>query len=390
MLGVPDEAAEALCLAGVVSGRPVSPGRWELSDNGLVGVVQVGEVTVWVRPKLDIARLVWLIGYAKSPGWRAGDDPVRLGWADDLVPALADAMASQAERALATGLLQGYQELDDELAVLRGRFRAHDQLGRRHGVALPLLVRYDDYTVDTTENRVLRGAVERLLRLPGVSQGARVRLLALRHRLNEVSALAPGGKVPDWTPSRLNARYHDALWLAELVLGGSSVEHLPGALRINGFLVDMAKVFEDFVTSALSASLVPFGGTCRAQDRWWLDVGESIALRPDLVWYRDGRPMAVVDAKYKAQHHDGFPNPDVYQVLAYATALGLPRGELVYAKGNEPARSWTVRNAGVTITAHTLDLAAPPAGVLGQVGRLARHIALSSGAVRAGGSPTEG
>ena len=70
--------------------------------------------------------------------------------------------------------------------------------------------------------------------------------------------------------------------------------------------------------------------------------------------------------------------------------IGLPRGELVYAKGNEPARSWTVRNAGVTITAHTLDLAAPPAGVLGQVGRLARHIALGSGAVRAGGSPTEG
>ena len=294
---------------------------------------------------------------------------------DDLVPALAEAFASHAERALATGLLQGYQELDDEVTVLRGRFRAGEQLGRRYGIALPLLVRYDDYTVDIAENRLLRGAVERLLRLPGVTSASRARLQALRHRLAAVSSVTPGAKLPEWTSSRLNARYHDALWLAELVLGEGSVNQVPGNLRIDGFLVNMAKVFEDFMTAALSAALVPYGGACRAQGPWWLDERAELALRPDLVWYRDSRPAAVVDAKYKAERYDGFPNADVYQMLAYCTALDLRRGDLVYAKGNERARSWRVRNANVTVTAHTLDLAASPDDVLGQVNGLAGRLA---------------
>jgi McrBC 5-methylcytosine restriction system component len=39
--------------------------------------------------------------------------------------------------------------------------------------------------------------------------------------------------------------------LAELVLRATSVEHPRGAVAVNGFLLDMPKLFEDFVTMAL-------------------------------------------------------------------------------------------------------------------------------------------
>lgn len=87
----------------------------------------------------------------------------------------------------------------------------------------------------------------------------------------------------------------------------------------------------------------------------------------------------MVDAKYKAEKYDGFPNPDVYQVLAYCSALRLPVGHLVYAKGNEPVREYVlphtgVDGAGVTVRAHTLDLEQAPAEVLEQVAELAERI----------------
>ncbi len=81
-------------------------------------------------------------------------------------------------------------------------------------------------------------------------------------------------------------------------------------------------------------------------------------MRPDLLCRRVTRPpTAVIDAKYKAERPEGFPNADLYQMLAYCTVLGLGDGHLVYAKGNEPVNIHTVQNAGVTIHCHALDLA---------------------------------
>jgi 5-methylcytosine-specific restriction enzyme subunit McrC len=39
--------------------------------------------------------------------------------------------------------------------------------------------------------------------------------------------------------------------------------------------------------------------------------------------------------KYKAEKPGGFPDADLYQLLAYCTTLRLPVGHLVYAEGNE-------------------------------------------------------
>ena len=99
-------------------------------------------------------------------------------------------------------------------------------------------------------------------------------------------------------------------------------------------------------------------------------------MKPDLVWLgaRD-RCRAVVDAKYKAERPDGFPDADLYQMLAYCTVLGLEHGHLVYAKANEQVRTHTVRRAGVVIHCHTLDLAESPAQLLAQVDQLAGRIA---------------
>ena len=373
VVALADEIGDSLARSEVVAAYRLGGGQWEIAASTKVGVVAVAGVTLWIRPKVDIRRILFLLGYAKKPGWR--DDTVKLAEVTDLVPALAHAFADQAERALELGLLQGYVEIDDSLTVLRGRLREQDQLRQRFGIALPLLVRFDDHTVDTAENQLLRAASELLLRVPGVTTRTRARLRGLRQALADVTLHVRGTPLPRWSPSRLNARYHVALWLAELILGGNAVDQAPGDIRLGGFLVDMAKVFEDFLTAALTEAFRSYGGWCRPQDRHHLDVDDRIAMRPDLVWYLDGRPAAVIDAKYKAEKPAGFPDADLYQMLAYCTALGLPDGHLVYAKGNAAEVAHEVRHAGVTIHAHTVDLDTTPAHLLGQINGLAERIA---------------
>lgn len=98
-------------------------------------------------------------------------------------------------------------------------------------------------------------------------------------------------------------------------------------------------------------------------------------MRPDFVLYEPGgAPCAVVDAKYKAEKRDGFPEADLYQMLAYCTALGLREGHLVYAKGNAPHAAHTVRHAGIVIHQHALDLDQEPSDLLSDVEEVAARL----------------
>ncbi|MGW2487866.1 McrC family protein [Streptomyces sp. NPDC001606] len=370
--------ATGQCLArsGVVEARPApdDPEQWEVRAFAKVGVVRIAGVEISIAPKLPVGRLFFLLGYAADPtrGWRTDEELVDTGVHPGVLPALAHAFERLADRALRQGLLQGYRTVDDALPVVRGRIRTADQIRRRHGIPLPVEVTYDDFTTDIAENRLLLAATDRLLRLPEVPGAVRHRLLRLRARLAGVTPLVPGRPLPDWRPSRLNARYQAPCRFAELVLRGASVEHRHGDVRVDGFLFDLAKVFEDFVCAALAQALGAYGGRCRAQARHSLDEAGAVVLRPDLVHYADdGAPVAVADAKYKAERPEGFPEADLYQMLAYCVALGLPAGHLVYARGGAPETRHTVRGTGTVIVQHALELDAEPSHILAAVHRIA-------------------
>ncbi|MEU8118688.1 hypothetical protein AB0C21_08250 [Spirillospora sp. NPDC049024] len=151
----------------------------------------------------------------------------------------------------------------------------------------------------------------------------------------DIAPIGRGHEPPAWRPTRLNVRYQPAVRLAELVLRGASVEHRPGNTTVGGFLLDMARVFEEFVTVSLREALSTTSGHCVLQATHHLDENHAIRMVPDFVHYTDdGIPQAVADAKYKAERPEGFPDADLYQMLAYCTALRLSDGHLIYAKGN--------------------------------------------------------
>lgn len=349
---------------------------WTLTAGPYVGVLCVDGAEVSIRPRISIARLVFLLGYTQDPRmWR--DDPVGLDDQADLWPAMAQVFTRQADRAVERGLLQGYRVEESALTVVRGRLREADQLRLHAGLPIPLEVRFDEYDVNIPENQVLRAASERLLRVPRMPTAAIRRLRQLLSRLAGVSRLVPGQPLPITPSSRLNAGYQPALALARMVLHSRSVDVLDSGVRATGFLVNMNTVFEDFVAIALTEALAPSGGRCVAQDRrHTLDHAHQVKFRPDLVRYGPaGTPSAVVDAKYKKETPAGYPYADLYQLLAYCTALRLPVGHLVYAEGGELTPRVRIRHAAITIVQHALDLRQPVSGLLAQVAEIAVEIA---------------
>lgn len=339
-----------------------------------VGSVRIGDLQVTVHPKLPVRRLLFLLGYADDPQWR--DDDIECAEDEEVIPAVVDAFARQLARAFPTGVPQAYSRVEEASTVLRGRVRPGAQASRQLGLVSPLEVEYDDYGVDTPGNRVLATAIRAARRVPGLRPAVDAELTRAASMLGRVRPLAPRDAVPSWTASEPPSAYDAAVRLALLLLSGRSID-LPsaerhGPLPAAAFTVNMWGLFEQFVGKALAAAAPP-RLRYPARNKWRrFDADGLLEARPDVLWLSGGKPVAVVDAKYKIEASSGYPNQDVYQVLAYCLSLGLRRGHLVYAKGNAPLACYRV--GGITVEAHALDLDTQPSVLRDQVAAIAARI----------------
>ncbi|MYF79907.1 MAG: hypothetical protein F4180_08745 [Chloroflexi bacterium] len=128
-------------------------GMYVLKPESTVGAVEVGQLSVLIRPKIGIPQLVSLACYAIGR--------VRFQETDFDFPeetALPDAIALLLTRAVrhafSRGLLHGYRTEEEALYTVRGRIRFDDQIRRRFGIPLPVEVRYDEFTDDILHNQL--------------------------------------------------------------------------------------------------------------------------------------------------------------------------------------------------------------------------------------------
>ncbi len=347
--------ASALNASKLVSVTP-GAGGWQVTAAYAVGVLNVGGLVVRVAPKVGTVQVLRLL--ARAHGVRHLDlDDAHVGLHDDpdLSVVLAVLFAQEARLALASGPLRGYRTEDQTLSVVRGRLRVRDQELRRFGAVVPIEVTVDEWTTDTDENRRIRAATRRLLRLPGLLEVTRRLLLHVDRLLADVRLPAPGEPVPSWRPTRLTARLHRLLRLADLVLSTASVEHRVGEVEAHGFVVPMEKLFEDLVARLLAE--LDDEVQLAAQSTYPLDTLGRMTMRPDLVLRSGGVDVAVADTKYKVLDDKGkLRNEDGYQLLAYCMRMGLGVGHLIYASGSLPAEPYDFIAAGVRLEIHKVDL----------------------------------
>ena len=357
---------------------PGVEGAYHLTPGSYIGAFESGGLSVSIRPKLAIARVLFLASYAMGAFKLREMDRFYFAEARTLVEALALALAAAARRAFAGGLVHGYRIEEEATYTVRGRIRIDDQLRRRFGAPLPIEVRYDEFTDDVIANRLVKAATVRLGRMRLSSRRSRDGLHWIATRLENVSLVEfSAAAVPEVTFDRLNEHYREVVALARLILRHTSFEAARGRVRALGFLIDMNQVFQGFVTRALREALGVSWRVFRSDrvlPRIFLDEEERIRLMPDLSWWEAGTCTFVGDAKYKRIAHAPdarVPNADLYQLLAYATALDLPGGLLIYAQGEAEPTAYRVRHAGKRLQVAALDLSGSHDELLARIGELA-------------------
>ena len=420
-------AAQANALNRVGGGQYLSvepgehSGHWQVAAHNYVGSINVAGLQVLVRPKIPLRNLFLLLEVGlRERDWH--DEAVRFETTGDLLPALVSFFARTTETTLARGLYHSYREQRDRLVALRGRVDIARQL-TQPGVVIPTACKFTEFTADLIENSYLKAAVSRSLRVAGVQPIDRRRLMQHLVALEEVGDVRHYHTDDDRVVfTRLNEHYKPALRLARLVLANLTLQDAVGETQASSFMLDMNELFERFVTERLRRALrgrLAVKG--QHQDR--LDKERYVTIKPDLLFSANGTPRFVADIKYKLTDNTAAGrNADYYQLLAYATALDLPEGVLIYcldANRDDDSdsdgalattslsessrltsgtpddsllglRSIRVRNVGKVLHAYALDMSGTAADVARNLDRLADWIEQRAAEMVTPGAPAHG
>lgn len=379
-------------------------GRNRLTAGHFVGILRAGGETIQVLPKIDhgagvsnadpstpsyraaaqsaAANLLHLLAYTHELEVREADvaslDVTRSTWFELLTRLFAQDLHRLAQQ----GFQHGYVGHEDNLGVLKGRWLLSRQLTRNPQTLHRFDVAYDEFTANTPLNQTLATAIHRLA--PRSLDPFNRRLLA-----DLDGWLADVDRLPRVSPqtfaavhfSRLNERFRPAFNLARLFLEGMAEQVRSGETEAYAFMFDMNALFELFVArflmrhrrAALPAAWQD-AEIIRQGEKQGLHLATRVPdgqnafhLKPDLLLRADaGRPLLVLDTKYKALRADslkaGVAEGDAYQMLAYAVRLGCPAALMLYPQwsGAAPVRAqFDVVGFPARLSIATIDLHRP-------------------------------
>jgi 5-methylcytosine-specific restriction enzyme subunit McrC len=129
---------------------------------------------------------------------------------------------------------------------------------------------------------------------------------------------------------RLNDDYRPIHELCRMFLSHTTISEDVGSFAFRGFLLDMNRLFEEFVQKAFEKTLRRSAMRPEIQRPRKLSFNPFAPdMKPDVVVRERDAVVVVADAKYK-RDEGGPRNPDIYQVITYGTVLRCDRVFLVY------------------------------------------------------------
>jgi 5-methylcytosine-specific restriction enzyme subunit McrC len=297
-------------------------GIYRLTPRGYVGFLDGPTTRYTIGPKIPWPNLCLLLGLSEESAGGPADPE------GGLLTVLATAFAERLEAVTRAGLVAGYGQVQIVAPFLKGKLRTVDQIRDATTRAVPNRFHVDEPVFDlhTPWNRVPKATLAELLK-----RGSELSP-ALCQRLE--AAAVPLGSIPDAQANESDfaaalaepraAGYRPLLDVCRLILGGLNCCD-PLGTGSSAFLVDLGRAFERYIATGLERELTARAG-------WSVVIQPSYKigpteLQPDLLVQKDGKPWAVLDAKWKVANPEA---DDLHQVLAYATLTGAPEVALVY------------------------------------------------------------
>jgi 5-methylcytosine-specific restriction enzyme subunit McrC len=328
--------------------------RYRLTALGCIGILAAPTCRFVIRPKIPLANIFALLDpLVEVP---CASDHMAAEKGTEAFEFLAGQLARRMWERVAAGLFRAYREHSEQGRVLHGRFDLPTQLRKAPGRKDQLHSQYDEFSADLPCNQVVKATAEALAASPLLSAEVRTALRQALAGFESVSSVLLSASLWDAIAGeRLPLEYQPLLDLCRLLADILLCNDTAGSMSTPSFLLDLERVFEIYVTRGIVEAFAHDPRHTVVVQKTYT-VNEPVAdqsdiiMRPDLTITCEGKTVLALDAKWKRLPRNA-ETGDLYQVLAYGTALGAERVVLVY-----PGKRWMVREYRFRHTALRLML----------------------------------
>ena len=327
---------------------------------------------------IRVRNLFHMLAYAFSALTEQGYRAVATEDFDNAAELCAAILERGVSLQLKRGLGQEYVSRTEARSCLRGTIKVTESVKSQAVWRRQLVCSYDEFSVDTTMNRVIKATVALLVR-SDISKARKKSLKKLMVFFADVRDIDL--HAVDWNMrfERNNRTYRMLMAVCWLVVKGLLQTQSDGATRMMDFFDEqrMCRLYEKFILEYFRREHPRLRASASFVE-WALDDGVSDglpAMRSDITLSAGGRVL-IIDAKYyaatmqrnfdKRSVHSG----NLYQIFAYVKnkQAALERagesvevsGMLLYAATDEEVQpDFTYRMSGNQIGVRTLDLDRP-------------------------------
>ena len=301
-----------------------------------VGIIKINNLIIEILPKIslsnDIIKDREILVFMLSKCNKLSVDIKELLNSNILNNSLLDILAKVFSKKLLNELQKGlyseYVSKEEALSTIKGKTLISKSIKENTINKNKMNCKYDEFTEDNLFNAILKRAINVIL-FSIKNNDVKKELNIINNILNDISDIyIPNNIILNYKLNRMNNRFLECFTLAKLILLNSSMDKSLG--KENGFsiLFEMNYLYEEYIGVLLKEVFNNTNISINTQEKsrylLWNTLKErnEIALKPDIVIYKDNKPKVIIDTKWKSSSINNieiYSQSDIYQMYAYIT-----------------------------------------------------------------------
>ena len=330
-----------------------------------VGIIKLKNLIVEILPKIslsnDIIKDREMLMFMLSKCNKLSVDIKELLNSNILNNSLLDILAKVFSKKLLNelqkGLYREYVSKEEPLSMIKGKILISKSIKENTINKNKMNCKYDEFTEDNLFNAILKRVISVIL-FSIKNDDVKKELNIINNVLNDISDIyIPNNIILNYKLNRMNNRFLECFTLAKLILLNSSMDKSLG--KENGFsiLFEMNYLYEEYIGVLLKEAFNDTNISINTQEKsrylLWNTLKErnEIALKPDIVIYKDNKPKVIIDTKWKSSSINNieiYSQSDIYQMYAYITTYAeCEECILLYPKFEDISHSYWKLNQNI-------------------------------------------
>lgn len=303
----------------VISVIPDGHERYRVRVHDCVGVIALPEIRIYVEPKIPLDHFNYIAKFSIAASSKGADDKVSLESGDGFLELVASWFIEEVAILARKGPVRGYRERTGPLTYLKGAVDVRRSMSNLLRGRLELESRFEDFSFDTWENRLIATALKSPVIEEASTQGARNNIALVKRYFRDVPTLQDLSELGNF--SSAPKHYRSSLSLAMSLVLGSGRSLSDGKQVAKSFLMRTPLLIENGIREVISTGVRPLRISRGGRQL----VPTTLRVNPDI---EATSVPYTADVKYKLQSQS-WVRPDLSQAVFFATAYGSPLAAVI-------------------------------------------------------------